>query len=271
MKKFMIFILSLLFMFTGQGWSDTVDDIALTDGTTVNIKCTYSDGCSRDVKLQTITLEGQVQISIFTALLSPPGWICNSDGLTTDFTAEIDPPGENYAIIASLYLCPNGVDSGGTLLDSKTLQIGAVGELPNPDPAEPELSFLDIKPEVINIKRKGKKIKAIINLPKMYAPEDIDVNSVELGIITGSGVESSTVQAQECKTIKKALIAKFGNFETIELIKKEIAEDEFPIQTTFFVRGKILGGSNFLGTDVVRVINPLKKSEKRKNKLSKRE
>jgi hypothetical protein len=263
MKKFMNFIVTLILMFASQGWSDTVDDITITDGTTVNIKCTYSDGCFRDVKFQTMTLEAQVQISIFTAPLFPPGWICNSDGLTSDFTVEIDPPGDNYAIIASLYLCPNGVDSGGTLLDSKTLQIGSAAELPNadtfevpPDTAEPELSFLDIKPEVINIKRNGKKIKAIINLPKGYAPEDIDDKSVELGIITGTGEESSTVLAQECKIINKALVAKFGSLDIIELIKKKIAEDEFPTQTTLFVKGKILDGPNFLGTDVVRVIKP---------------
>lgn len=261
MKKFMNFIVTLSLMFASQGWSDTVDDITIIDGTTVNIKCTYSDGCSRDVKLQTMILEDQVQISIFTALLSPPGWICNPDGLTSDFSAEIDPPSENYAIIASLYLCPNGVDSGGTLLDSKTLQIGSAGELPNadifevpPDPAEPQLSFLDIKPEVINIKRVGKKIKAIINLPKGYAPEDIDDKSVELGIITDTGEKSNTVLAQECKIINKALVVKFGSFDIIEIIKKKIAEDKFPTQTTLFVKGKILDGPNFVGTDVVKVI-----------------
>ena len=147
--------------------------------------------------------------------------------------------------------------------NSKTLQIGSVGELPNPDtsevppdPAEPELSFLDIKPEVINIKRKGMKIKAIINLPKGYAPEDIAYESIELGIITGTGEESSTVLAQECKIINKALVVKFGSRDIIELIKKKIAEDEFPTQTTLFVKGKIPDGPNFLGTDVVRVIKP---------------
>jgi len=250
-------------MFARQGCSDTVDDLTITDGTTVNIKCTYSDGCSRNVKLQTMSLEGQVQISIFTAPIYLLGFICNSDGLTSDFSVKIDPPGENYEIIASLYLCPFGVDTGGTLLDSKTLQIGTVGELPNPDlpedppgTTEPELSFLDIKPEVINIKRKGEKIKAIINLPKGYAPADINDESIELGIITGTGEESSTVLAQECKIINKALVAKFGSLDIIELIKKEIAEDEFPIQTTLFVKGKLLDGPNFLGTDVVRVIKP---------------
>ena len=68
MKKYIIFIVPLLIMFSVQGWSYTIDEISITieEPFIIGIKSSYPDGCDRNALLQPMTMENQVEISFFT-------------------------------------------------------------------------------------------------------------------------------------------------------------------------------------------------------------
>jgi hypothetical protein len=110
---------------------------------------------------------------------------------------------------------------------------------------------IDIDPDTLNLKSKGRWITAYIELPSGYEVADIDVSTL---LLNGS------VQAE----LKPASIGDDDNDEIIDLMAKfdrAAVEDILVIgdNVEITVSGSLTDGIQFAGTDIIRVISKGKK------------
>ncbi len=123
MKKFTVLMGILCLLFAGRGWADTIDDVTITDVAPfiVGIEATFSDeGCDQK-EVDTMYLEKQVIIFIFSNPLLAPGAGSAETETTCNFEVGITPPGDDDEIIVILL----GRDEEGISLVSETVQVGS--------------------------------------------------------------------------------------------------------------------------------------------------
>lgn len=104
---------------------------------------------------------------------------------------------------------------------------------------------LNIDPDTLNLKSKGKWITAYIELPEGYSVEDISEAKLE-----GIEAEKSEIQVS-------VLMAKFSRKEVIALI--EGMGFTLPADVDLKVTGQLNDATPFEGIDTIRVIKPEKK------------
>ena len=121
---------------------------------------------------------------------------------------------------------PDGEDHHGFLLISVT---------------EPEIisAIIDITPEVLNLKSKGRFLTCFIQLPEEYDVADIDPATIRLG-------ENITAQWTRIYENEQILEAKFSRAEVQAIIE--------PGEAELTVTGELIDGSIFEGADTIRVI-----------------
>ncbi|MFC1981783.1 choice-of-anchor Q domain-containing protein [Chloroflexota bacterium] len=103
---------------------------------------------------------------------------------------------------------------------------------------------IDIKPDTLNLKSKGKWITAYIELPEGYHANDIVVSSIWIeGEIT---VEHSDMQ-------DSVLMVKFDRQELKDYLGETTGD------VTLTVSGELTDGTPFEGSDTIKVINNGKK------------
>ena len=109
----------------------------------------------------------------------------------------------------------------------------------------PPQAQIDIDPDTLNPKSKGKWITCYIELPDDYDVGNINVDSIRLEEQDELVVEHSDVQ-------DGVLMVKFSRQDVIAYI--ESLELELPADVTLKVTGELTDGTPFEGSDTIRVI-----------------
>ena len=121
-----------------------------------------------------------------------------------------------------------------------------------------------IRPETINLKRKGQFITATIKLPQGYKAGDVDIQSIKIciekNVANGQGnmeLACGDFKPQWAIRISKdSLLVKFPNQGVLDLISNNVDINNLPAMVTFWVQWNLKnGGPQFQATDTVRVIN----------------
>lgn len=116
---------------------------------------------------------------------------------------------------------------------------------------------VDIKPNRLNLKRKGRFVRALIGLPDGYDVEEIDINTVTL---------ENYIYAKSCP-VRIAdfdddgfpeLMLKFDRQALIDLLNGIMGE------VSLTVRGSFYDGMSFVGSDTIEVIKRAKKKRKKR-------
>jgi len=105
---------------------------------------------------------------------------------------------------------------------------------------------IDINPDTLNLKSKGKWITCYIGLFEGYAVGDIDVDSILL---------EGLLEVQHSEVQDSVLMVKFDRQDIIWYIEDAL-EIEPPADVSLVVTGELTDGTPFEGTDTIRVINP---------------
>ncbi|RJR18747.1 MAG: hypothetical protein C4581_06025 [Nitrospiraceae bacterium] len=123
-------------------------------------------------------------------------------------------------------------------------------------PSEIE-AVVDIKPDTINLKSRGRYVTAYIELPEGYSVEEIDRSTVVISGIEGDIIDPAlhTVGPWQIGDYDQDgnadLMVKFDRQELIPLLKVT--------DKTITVSGELTDGTQFTGMDKSRIIKPKKK------------
>jgi parallel beta-helix repeat protein len=111
-------------------------------------------------------------------------------------------------------------------------------------------AFLDIDPDTLNLRSKGKWITAYIELPKGYEVADIDCSKIRL---------EDTILADSCDRPLESVIGDYDEDGILDLMVKfsradvQLLLDSNEVELT--VTGELYDGTPFKGFDVIRVID----------------
>ena len=160
------------------------------------------------------------------------------DGITTDedgsFEAEFEVPD-----------VPDG-DYTVTAEDEEELSAEADFEVVTP-PVPPEVLTVEIHPETLNLKSKGRWITCLIKPPAGYDVEDIDVGTVELSY------NNEDVEADWGNVEGNVLMVKFSRSQVISLLQQEGVNGGEQVELT--IKSEV-DEEPFEGIDTIRVISP---------------
>ena len=121
------------------------------------------------------------------------------------------------------------------------------GELPKKEePGDPIKANINVDPNVLNLKSKGKWITVYITLTKGYNVNNIVMNSVILNdlIPAAPKFEIRDINNDNCLE----LMVKFNRI----LVQNVVEPQEF---CTIIITGKLIDGKNFKGTDIIKLIH----------------
>lgn len=107
---------------------------------------------------------------------------------------------------------------------------------------QPVVASIDLKPDTLNLKSKGKWITCYIELPEDYDVEDIDMSTIELSYGEGS------VLAAWGNIQDDVLMVKFDRSDVQDMLDPG---DDIEIM----VSGELIDSTPFEGTDTIRVKN----------------
>lgn len=111
----------------------------------------------------------------------------------------------------------------------------------------PVEAAIDIDPDTLNLKSKGKWVTCYIQLPEECDVDDIDVGTIQLEV---------DIYAQQSNVQDGILMVKFDRQETTELIYGYlgILGLDLPTDVPLKVTGQLTNGTPFEGIDMVRII-----------------
>ena len=113
---------------------------------------------------------------------------------------------------------------------------------------------INIDPNTLNLKSKGKWITCYITPPEGYGPEDINVVSVLMDDVFS--VEKSDIQGG-------VLMVKFSRADAIAYIEATLEENatDPPVEVSLTVIGSMTDELAFTGSDTITAIKPEKKKK----------
>lgn len=121
---------------------------------------------------------------------------------------------------------------------------------PEPEP-EPISATVNITPNTLNLKSRGKFITASIKLPVEFNVNQIDGNTVQISAIDEHPIEPISADKTRVEEIESdnCLLAKFDRRDLINVL---VPGDEVNIT----IEGLLTSGKKFTGADTLRVIEP---------------
>ncbi len=128
-------------------------------------------------------------------------------------------------------------------------------EPPPPPPPEPISATVNITPNTLNLKSRGKFITASIKLPDGFDVNQIDGNTVQISAIDGNAIEAISADKTMVEEIESDsyLLAKFKR----ENLKNVLSPGD---EVNITIEGLLTSGEKFTGVDTIRVIEPGKRS-----------
>jgi Tol biopolymer transport system component len=228
--------------------------------------------------------DSHVLVSNPTADLSRPKWSPGGSWIVYMSQPPGNPPvnilvapasgGPSVAITADSYTNPDPAWSpdGASIVfcsnrdGGRNLDLWIASDLPGPL-AEIQAT-IDLDPNTLNLKSKGKYATCYIELPEEYDPEDIDVSTVmlndaipaELSPTRVGDYDSDGTPDRMVKFSRSELIALLAGIDGSSLWLTEKGHDVAPIQHgaefEVVVGAELTDGTSLSGTDVIRVINP---------------
>jgi hypothetical protein len=120
---------------------------------------------------------------------------------------------------------------------------------------------VNLDPDTLNLKSKGKWITATIQLPESLNPADIDCATIRIAKIGGASCDPNYAQPLDLKFYPMLGDADADGVADVtvkfdrELLQANLCLDDVSIT----VEGKLVTGETFTGSDTIRVIQPGKK------------
>ena len=109
---------------------------------------------------------------------------------------------------------------------------------------------VDIRPNTLNLKSKGKWVTALVQLPEGYSLGSIDITTLKLN----STITAVWVGIDQNRNV---MIVKFRRSEVISLIRSAGILDSSKVgNATFILTGSLADGTSFDGSDMIRVMLP---------------
>lgn len=154
----------------------------------------------------------------------------------------------NGSLIQPIYIPPTIPPTGEQIPPGKYYVYFSLNGKEITGPTEIEITgptviegIVNIDPDTLNLRSRGRWIACYIQLPQGYYVNDIDINTVML-------MEGIPVQRGEVGS--NTLMVKFDRGDVQDLIGSPCEEIEF------IITGEITDGPNFEGSDTIRAINP---------------
>jgi len=114
---------------------------------------------------------------------------------------------------------------------------------------------IDIDPDTLNLRSRGKWITCYIELPEDYNVRDIDVSTIKLNDTICAQPRPIAIGDYDNDTIPD-LMVKFNRTEVISYILANVDITERFMTITLTVTGKLNDGTPFQGSDTIRIILP---------------
>ena len=119
---------------------------------------------------------------------------------------------------------------------------------------------IDLHPQSLNLRSKGRWITVYIELPEDYNVVDINVSTLMLNEIIPAELRPTAIGDYDNDTIPD-LMVKFDRAKVISYIlanvnMTELIEKRF-ITVTLTITGKLYDGTPFQGSDTIRIIMPM--------------
>jgi len=121
-------------------------------------------------------------------------------------------------------------------------------------------AVIEIEPETLNLRSKGRWITSFIELPIGYSPSDIDVSSIDLNTTIPAEVKPTAIGDYDSDGILD-LMVKFNRTTVINYILSVTETPTLSSTLALTLRGKLNNGAPFEGTETIRVIPPMPRYE----------
>jgi hypothetical protein len=126
----------------------------------------------------------------------------------------------------------------------------------------PITTNIDINPDTLNLRSKGKWITSYIELPEGYNVNDINVSSVMLNDTIPAELRPISISDYDNDTIPDLMI-KFDRQQVINYIManvdlERLYEERFTT-ITLTITGKLNDCTPFQGSDTIRIVMPMRR------------
>lgn len=111
---------------------------------------------------------------------------------------------------------------------------------------------VNITPRFLNLRSRGRWLRACIKIPKGYDVKDINIATVRLNGTVEAEFKSKIVQSK-CRGRNRGLMARFDRHEVIDLILKDIPSSKFAT-VTLTITGSLKDGTQFQGSGPIKII-----------------
>jgi len=108
---------------------------------------------------------------------------------------------------------------------------------------------IDIDPDTLNLRSKGKYITTYIELPDGYNPTDIDVSSVMLNLSISAELEVTEVEDYDGDGVVELMV----KFDRSLLIEYVISSGTTDTSITLIITGRLEDGTPFVGKGIVKI------------------
>ena len=230
----------------------------VNDNVTIRLSGDFADGCWHPGPGQCGSVDGGViSPSIMVIDVWQPGGICPMVIVDYSFSCE-------YGTLAAGHYTVNFTEEHESLREPSPEMLSVEFDVTVPPTVE---ATVDVDPQTLNLRSKGKYITCYVELPAGYDPEDIDVRTVLFDDVVGAVPSPTSIGDHDLDGIPDRMI-KFPRSEVIALFEGRDAVrgvgsmDASPglsagpsgnLNAT--ISGELMDGTQFVGTDVIKVSN----------------
>jgi Tol biopolymer transport system component len=115
---------------------------------------------------------------------------------------------------------------------------------------------VEIDPDTLNLKSRGKWITGYIELPEGYDVNDVNVSSIMLNDTVPAETKPTAIGDYDGDGIPD-LMVKFNRAEVISLILANINIEGRFTTITLTITGKLYDGTQFGGSDIIKIVMPM--------------
>jgi len=120
---------------------------------------------------------------------------------------------------------------------------------------------VDIYPQALNLRSKGKWITGYIELPEGYDVNDINVSTIFLNDTIPSEPKPIAIRNYDNDSIQD-LMVKFDRADVTRYVLNRVNTEERFMTVTLTVTGELYDGTPFQGSTIIRVITPMPRFER---------